>query len=388
MNLNSQTTGDCIYRGAFHGAVAWTIYAIVECCFATILTWMVKPGYAYVPLHWGFTCILFVSYLFIGLIFGGLSGLVLSTAARRVSFLQKVEPDKFLAAFATFSVLSAYVINFIVNYSGSFGLSELPPLSICLLLIVALALSAGSSIWFSHLRFLTNPWTASIVLLGLPWINSELFAYSSLVKKGIAALTYPSTVFLISFVLQTILQAHRSSQSMFPRPHTSTKYILSLALAGFSVLAISSVLKQQPIFTSLNSNSSNPGPNRPNVILIVMDTVRADHLSLYGYERETTPNLRKLSEEATVYMNAIAPSDITVSTHASIFTGLYPSSHGAHYGLEFPLGRKLDGSFHTLSEILSKKGYLTMGIVANHAALGSTYNLNQGFNYYDARLPV
>ena len=81
-------------------------------------------------------------------------------------------------------------------------------------------------------------------------------------------------------------------------------------------------------------SSAPPAPDKPNVILITLDTVRADHLSLYGYGRDTTPNLKKLSEVGTVYTNAIAPEDMTLSSHASIFTGLYPSQHRAHFDSE------------------------------------------------------
>ena len=68
---------------------------------------------------------------------------------------------------------------------------------------------------------------------------------------------------------------------------------------------------------------------KPNVLLITMDTVRADHLSVYGYPTDTTPNLREFSRSATVYTRAVAASDYTLPAHASIFTGLYPDWHGA-----------------------------------------------------------
>src|SRR5262249_54554174 len=59
---------------------------------------------------------------------------------------------------------------------------------------------------------------------------------------------------------------------------------------------------------------------RPNLLLIVMDTVRADHLSVQGYSRDTTPHLKGLAEDSVSYVNAFAASDITLTSHASIFT--------------------------------------------------------------------
>ncbi|MFQ3295416.1 MAG: arylsulfatase A-like enzyme, partial [Natrialbaceae archaeon] len=66
-----------------------------------------------------------------------------------------------------------------------------------------------------------------------------------------------------------------------------------------------------------------------NVLFVVMDTVRKDHLSVYGYDRATTPGLETVAEEAAVFEEAVAPAPWTLPVHASMFTGLYPSQHGA-----------------------------------------------------------
>src|SRR5438046_10733710 len=83
-----------------------------------------------------------------------------------------------------------------------------------------------------------------------------------------------------------------------------------------------------PIEFDISSSSTVRSP-QPNILMIVMDTTRADHLSVYGYERDTTPNLKKLAQDAALYTNAISAADITLSSHASLFTGFYPSWHGA-----------------------------------------------------------
>lgn len=91
-------------------------------------------------------------------------------------------------------------------------------------------------------------------------------------------------------------------------------------------------------------------------------------------------------EEATLYRQAIASGDMTLSTHASIFTGMYAKEHGAHN--DFPeshQGRPLDEKFLTRAEILSKRSYSTMGVAANIAYLSSVFGLHQGFQYYDDR---
>jgi arylsulfatase A-like enzyme len=128
--------------------------------------------------------------------------------------------------------------------------------------------------------------------------------------------------------------------------------------------------------------------SRPNVVLVTMDTVRADHLSLYGYRRDTTPFLEELANRATVYTNAIATSDFTPPTHASLFTGLYASWHGAHFDPPgYVAGRALPAGHPTLASILAKNGYRTAAVVANWGGLSPRFGLDRGFQLYDARKP-
>ena len=67
--------------------------------------------------------------------------------------------------------------------------------------------------------------------------------------------------------------------------------------------------------------------NRPNIVLIIMDATRRDHLSCYGYRRNTTPNIDIIAYESTLFQNAFSNAPWTVPSHASLFTGLFPSEH-------------------------------------------------------------
>ena len=140
----------------------------------------------------------------------------------------------------------------------------------------------------------------------------------------------------------------------------------------------------------LDANTSgSPSPGRPNVVLVSWDTVRSDFLSLYGYPAPTSPFLEELATEATVFRRAYAPSNMTLSSHASLFTGLYPTAHGAHYHHpEFPNGAPLAASTQTLAEELSSLGYSTYGIAANNAYVTPDFGLDQGFAHFDSRAPV
>jgi arylsulfatase A-like enzyme len=116
----------------------------------------------------------------------------------------------------------------------------------------------------------------------------------------------------------------------------------------------------------------------PNVILIVMDTTRADHMSVYGYEKDTTPYLRKFGEEAVRFDRAYATSTWTLSSHASLFTGLLPVTHQATQE-----NLRLDDELHTLAELLADVGYETVSF-SNNSWISSFTQLAQGFERVDA----
>lgn len=118
-------------------------------------------------------------------------------------------------------------------------------------------------------------------------------------------------------------------------------------------------------------------PNAANVLLIVLDTVRAQSLGLYGYARRTTPHLERLAKAGVSFERAITPSPWTLPAHASMFTGRFPHEHSA----EAPKG--LDATFPTLAEVLSARGYLTAGFVANLFYCTRASGLSRGFAHYE-----
>jgi len=137
---------------------------------------------------------------------------------------------------------------------------------------------------------------------------------------------------------------------------------------------------------------------KPNIILITLDTTRADRLGCYGYRRQTSPNIDKLAEESVLYTRAIAPSSWTLPSHASLFTGKFTSSHGARYDPEGPLlltdaisgpeswdayrARGLAQNEVTLAEVLKETGYTTAAVVGG-PWMKRIFGLNKGFDYYN-----
>ncbi|MCZ6465221.1 MAG: sulfatase-like hydrolase/transferase, partial [Proteobacteria bacterium] len=142
----------------------------------------------------------------------------------------------------------------------------------------------------------------------------------------------------------------------------------------------------------------DPGDGRPSIVLISLDTTRPDHLSVNGYEHETTPNLARLALDGQVFPNFVTASSWTLPTHASLFTGLHPTTHGARYSkrgdtaLSDAVGRpgffgfyranRLPDAAVTLAEVLQAEGYQTFG-VGSGPWLKPIFGLHQGFEEYD-----
>ena len=140
------------------------------------------------------------------------------------------------------------------------------------------------------------------------------------------------------------------------------------------LLLLLSLLSTQP--ASAQSKTQEPPASRPNVLLIVIDTLRADHLGTYGYGRGTSPHIDQLASEGMLYENAIASASWTLPSHASMFTGLFPKDHGTHAE-----NFTLDTRFDTLAERLRKAGYRTGGF-SNNVWTNDTSGLKQGFDEF------
>ncbi|MEZ5977570.1 MAG: sulfatase [Planctomycetota bacterium] len=122
------------------------------------------------------------------------------------------------------------------------------------------------------------------------------------------------------------------------------------------------------------------GPDRPNVLLVTIDTLRADHLEPYGYGRATSPRIAELASRSVVFDEAVAPSSWTLPSLASIMTSLPPSTHRAT-----EIASRLGSDHRTLAEILAAAGYDTYA-VATHYFLDRRFGLSQGFTHFDVQL--
>jgi arylsulfatase A-like enzyme len=120
-----------------------------------------------------------------------------------------------------------------------------------------------------------------------------------------------------------------------------------------------------------------PGGDAPNVLLVVLDTVRADRMSLYGYDRPTTPKLDRLARGAVRFDEARSTAPWTLASHASFFSGRWP------HEFELDWMSPLRWNWPTLAEYLRAHGYATAGVVANVLYCSSETGLSRGFTYYE-----
>ncbi|HZW32659.1 MAG TPA: sulfatase, partial [Isosphaeraceae bacterium] len=121
---------------------------------------------------------------------------------------------------------------------------------------------------------------------------------------------------------------------------------------------------------------SGPASSAPNLLWIVMDTVRADHMSLHGYGRPTTPQLEAWARQGICFDQARSAAPWTLPSHVTMFTGLWPFEHGAR------VDRPYVGASPTLAEHLAAHGYATAGFAGNTGMCNAIYGVGRGFDYY------
>jgi arylsulfatase A-like enzyme len=139
-------------------------------------------------------------------------------------------------------------------------------------------------------------------------------------------------------------------------------------------------------FVRLKRKKDGPGPARKptpggtNIILVSLDTVRADHLGCYGYHRKTSPAIDAIAMRGAVFERAVSPSSWTLPVHMSIFTSLYPSFHGVdRSGIRWNVS--LSAGEKTMAEYLKESGYATATLMGS-PFLVAKWGFGRGFDLY------
>ena len=214
----------------------------------------------------------------------------------------------------------------------------------------------GAIFWVSALGF---------VLFG-SWINIRIqapFASSIAIVTDVALLSAAAACFWFG---------GQALGRMSARTHT-------VGIVGLPALAVAIMLLPVSIsgwWTSSESADHGAGGGGPNVLVVLIDTLRADHVRSYGYARDTSPRIDALAAGGVRFETAYAQSSWTRPSLASILTSLYPSQHGAQRRYDV-----LDDRVTTLAELLTEHGYTSRAYMSNSLATAA-FGLGQGFESF------
>ena len=388
--IEALTMGKLIFKAAIYSFYGWFIFAVIE----IIIRLMERPH------PWSFM-ILFTLFLYCGIgialgaVLGGAIFLLLKVAER---WRQKIETIPLIMS-CCIALIMFFFTGLLVHDLFLPLYPNLPrvPLNLAIgifnlipLIIVYIMLTRG----VNKTRLLTTYLTLSIVIyafmtMGL-YINEMKLSGNFFDLDAVRILTN-SGILISSVILYVIIYRifiFADNRAVTIRKYVSLKAALivgSLLLTvggGALYLNTPTVVKK----TVTKPNSRLEG--KPNILLITMDTTRVDHLSCYGYHKNTTPHLDKLAQEAVVFKNVYAPSPWTLPSHASLFTGMYPDKHGAHCDVEILKSNwpvSLGERYSTLTEILADHGYKTAGVIGGPLCK-RLFGVGQGFEYYDDNL--
>ena len=354
--------------GGIYGLVISIAYALTEYLFTSLLPGSVQPYYSF--WHWAFNTALFVLYPLLGILCGGLCGLLAHQLVKWPRLAHKADRVTLILIMSTELLVMILALNAI---PGSADKSDYATVFAGLFLLAATPAIFPTLLRQKHLLDSTN-----IILLALALTGVIAFILLDPGHRSPAVpLLVGTTLLALSFLFTRLL-----AERLIAGSRWKAAFIPIGLLALVSALDLLHI--HSPAEWPAGTHTNMPPSRQPNVILVVLDTVRADHLSAYGYTRDTTPNLVEFSRDATLYELPISPGDMTLSAHGSIFTSLYANTHGAHYN-DASIGQPLDGSFTTIAEALSSGGYQTVGIVSNHVFFDKGFGLKQGFDYMDVR---
>jgi arylsulfatase A-like enzyme len=244
-------------------------------------------------------------------------------------------------------------------WSGRDFLWTVPLVHACLLVLLGalVALVNGLSRGVVHAR--TAAWLFASMALWMALVRVPFYASASLVLA--LGLGRPISLGLVGLVRR-------------PR---AVRWSLA-GLAGLLVLLAAGTTGRQ-IWAERRALARLPEAEKAasNVVFIVWDTVRAQDLSLYGYSRETSPNLTRWAREGVCFNFALAPAPWTFPSHSSFFTGRWP------FQLDSQWNYTLTAPVPTLAEVLAARGYQTAGFVANTNCCSWESGLDRGFLHYE-----
>jgi arylsulfatase A-like enzyme len=358
-----------LLRGAGAGLRVWLAYGVVEYVAAVARPLVGWRGGTLSDSHWTATSV----FLGVYTAAGAIAGIAASWVLHRISpsgWARRLGP----AAVATLALACAANVAILPDPLRNESQAE------WLAFVAAVVVAAGSLAALvrpgvaERLAWFTNPWAAALMLVGPCILSRPAFTPRAAIFCVVAAAAIAAGLLPAAQRLAAAIAAPRRAWAL---------------LAAAAMLAAGGTEAFSTRLPALPPPTGPSAPGLPNVVLIVLDTVRADRMSLYGFERDTTPELKRWGQEATVFPRAMSSSNYTLPSHASLLTGLNAGRHGAHKSPETLGGRPLPSAYPTLAESLSALGYRTLAVIANYGFLNPGFGIDRGFQvYYCPTIPT
>jgi len=235
-----------------------------------------------------------------------------------------------------------------------------PASDVLIFTVVSLLMIPLARVWPRFIRWLSMRLALALSALALLLLIEGIYLISSMILAcGLAT------------VIGTWLDSRAQGLRRVVR--------VSLPVMALSLIGLTGLMYERVNSAERRALSQTPvaKPGTPNVLLIVLDDVRAASLSLYGHRRPTTPNLERWARKGLLFSEARSTAPWTLPTHASMLTGRWP--HELSVGWDRPLDR----TFPTLAEVLGRQGYATAGFVGNTYYCNAAFGLDRGFARYE-----
>lgn len=344
-----------VTSGLGWGLTIWWAYAIVEYILLSVIPLFRDREAVFGPEHWRSSGLLFDTYWILGALSGAAAGTLAANCDLSARNLDRSRLP------ATLGLLVAVQVNLCCTIPlGSFAWLTLF-LAFAFSVAILWALRHPNSAIVNLVEF--NPFLLAFLLISPTWLSTEALEDFGIAVKVAAVLLAIGASVGGNWLLR---------RSQWP----AGRHFLSGVAVMTLIVSVCGFRSFGPKVVAPLSAPALPDPGRPPVILVVFDTTRADHMSLYGYSRNTTPHLAEFAAGATLYTKVMAAADLTLSSHGSMFTGVYPSWHGARKQ------QPLDDRLPTLAGLLSAQGYSTMATAANSAYLVPRWGMNRGFQRF------
>ena len=251
--------------------------------------------------------------------------------------------------------------------------------------VVALVLATGGGITLASRQDSRagRPFACGLLGIGAALCLAGLSRGTRLEGRELHAPQQTALAIILGAMLVLAWRLDRTPETRLPALRRS----LSAALAALLVGGVLAATSARPRLSAPSGSVTSTGPS---VVLVVLDTVRADHLADYGHEIDTMPELARFARRHAVRVErALVNAPSSLESHGSMFTGLLPFRHGGHKpSVDDPdppgYGYPLSPDVPTLAELLGRSGYWTVGLSANHGPLGPAFGFGRGFAHYDA----